>query len=131
MVWEVPRLLVVSETGKGNVFLQHPGIPASQAVAWEMGHGEDLPGGTDLQRGPLPEDRIEERNKRGWAGASGAKGGEILGLGQVEEGARMDLLGMVWLRAGEVTAAAVSKGMWWGMPEWRLTQAWAEVVPTN
>lgn len=109
--------------GKGNVFLRHPGIPASQAVAWEMGHGEDLPGATGLQRGPPLEDRIEERNKWGWAGASGAKGGELLGLCQVEEGARMGLLGKVWLRAGEVMAAAISKGMWWGMPEWRFKQA--------
>lgn len=101
-----------------------------------MGHREDLPGGTGLQRGPPLEDRIEERNKWGWAGASGAKGEEILGLCQVEKGARMGLLGMgllgmVWLRAGEVMAVAVSKGMWWATAEWRLKQAWAEVEPTN
>lgn len=86
---------MASETGKGNVFLRHPGIPASQAVAWEMGHGEDLPGGTGLQRGPSLEDRIEERNKWVWAGASEARGEEILGLCQVEKEARTGLLGMV------------------------------------
>lgn len=95
MVWEVRRPLVASETGKGNVFLWHPGIPASQAVAWEMGHGEDFPEGTGLQRGPALKGRIEERNKWVWARASGAKGEEILGLCQVEKEARMGLLWMV------------------------------------
>lgn len=116
--------------GKENVFLWHPGIPDSQAVAWEMGHGEDLPAGTGLPGPPL-EDRLEKRNKWGWAGASGAKGEEILGLCQVEEGARMGLLEMVWLGAGEVMAAAVSMGTWLGTAEWTLTQAWAEMGPAN
>lgn len=84
MVWEVRRPLVAPETGKGNAFLWHPGIPASQAVAWETRLDEGAPG---LQQGPPLEHSSQKRITWGCDGALGAGGEEMLGLCQLVEGA--------------------------------------------